>query len=141
MIELLITMAVLAILASIAVPAYNSYVLKSHRTDATTALLDLASMEERFFSTQNFYSATATDLGYTAFPVTVGSGYYQISAPTVTAAVAPTALAPAGTPAAFTITATPVGTQVNDSTCASFTISSTGAQTATPAANAATCWN
>ena len=145
LVELVVTMGILAIIASIAIPSYNSYVLKSHRTEAKTALLDMASMEERFFSTQNVYSTTATDLGYTTFPVTIGNGNvngdYQIAAPNVTAAVAPTAAVPAGTPASFTITATAVNTQANDSTCTTFTISSTGAQTATPAANAATCWN
>src|SRR5208283_4009558 len=56
LIELIIVMVIVAIMASIAIPSYNSYVLKSHRTEAKTALLDLASMEERYFSTQNVYS-------------------------------------------------------------------------------------
>ena len=84
LIELVIVMVIVAIMASIAIPSYNSYVLKSHRTEAKTALLDLASMEERYFSTQNVYSLLATDLGYPgAWPVTVGSGYYQVQAPVV----------------------------------------------------------
>ncbi len=64
LIELIIVMVIVAIMASIAIPSYNSYVLKSHRTEAKTALLDLASMEERYFSTQNVYSLLTTDLGY-----------------------------------------------------------------------------
>src|SRR5271155_5243504 len=75
LIELVITMVIVAILASIAIPAYNSYILKSHRTEAKTALLDMASLEERYFTTQNVYSTAATDLGYSGWPAVVGSGY------------------------------------------------------------------
>src|ERR1700692_3674911 len=90
LVELVVTMVIAAILAAIAIPAYSNYVRKARRADAKSALLDLASLEERFYSTQNIYSSTSTDLGYAAFPATVGSGYYQIAAPTVVAAVAPT---------------------------------------------------
>lgn len=134
LLELVITMVIVAILASIAIPAYNSYILKSHRTDAKSALLDLASMEERYFSTQNVYSTTNTDLGYTtAWPVTVGSGYYQIQQPVVTVAAPPTALAPAGAPASYVLVAVPAPTsvQVNDTACQSFTLTSSGVQSAT----------
>jgi type IV pilus assembly protein PilE len=136
-------MVVGAILVGIAIPSYSNYVLRSHRTEAKTALLDLASMEERYFSTQNVYSTLTTDLGYTgAWPITVGGGYYQVQAPVVVAAVAPTALSPGGTPSTFSITAVPIGTQVNDAACASFTITSAGVPTATgtdPTPNV-TCW-
>jgi type IV pilus assembly protein PilE len=144
LIELVVAMVIAAILAAIAIPGYSSYVRKSRRTDAKTALLDLASLEERFFSTQNYYSATATDLGYTAWPATIGSGYYQISAPVVVAAVAPTTLAPAGSPATFSITAVPVPTndQAKDTQCTSFTVTSGGGQSALSGTTDATqtCW-
>ena len=144
LLELIIVMVIVAIMASIAIPSYNSYVLKSHRTEAKTALLDLASMEERYFSTQNVYSLLTTDLGYSgAWPVTVGSGYYQVQAPVVVPAVPPTAAVPGGTPATFSVTALPIGVQLNDAACASFTITSAGVKTATgtdPNANV-DCWN
>ena len=146
--ELMITLAIAAILASIAVPAYNSYILKSHRTEAKSALLDMASMEERYFTTQNSYSTATTDLGYSGpWPVTVGSGYYWIQdpTPTVIPATAPTALNPAGIPASFSLTAVPVpgNMQTEDLACQSFTVSSNGQKTATgndPNANT-DCWN
>ena len=40
--ELMITVAIIAILARFAYPSYQQYILKSHRADAKTALLDLA---------------------------------------------------------------------------------------------------
>jgi type IV pilus assembly protein PilE len=49
LIELMTVVVVLAILASIAVPAYRSYLLRSHRTDATIALLRIQAAQEKFF--------------------------------------------------------------------------------------------
>jgi len=143
LIELVVVMVIVAILAAITIPAYSNYVRQARRTDAKSALLDLASLEERFYSTQNAYSANATDLGYTAWPATVGSGYYQVAAPTVVAAVAPSALAPAGTPASFSFTATPLGDQTKDTACTSFTVTSGGGQSALSGTtdNTQTCWH
>ena len=145
LIELVITMLIVAILAAIAIPGYNSYVRKSRRTEIKTALLDMASLEERYFSTNQTYSSTAGDLGYTAFPATLASGFYTISAPAVTAASVPTAATPGGIPAVFTLTGTYVaGTdQAKDTQCASFTVTSGGIQSATNSGgtdNTATCW-
>ncbi|MBW4052211.1 MAG: type IV pilin protein [Proteobacteria bacterium] len=134
LIELMITVVVVAILAAIAIPSYESYVEKSRRTDAKTALLDLATREQRYYSVTNTFTASAQDLGYgTAFPVTVGSGYYSVNV-----------LAPAGAnPPTFTITATPIGSQTADTQCASFTVDNTGKQSALDSSNGdstATCW-
>jgi type IV pilus assembly protein PilE len=138
LIELVVTMVVAAVLAAIAIPSYLSYTRQSRRTEAKAALLDMASLEERYFSTQNVYSSTSTDLGYSgAWPVTVGSGYYQIGAPTIVAATVPTAGAPAGTPATYSLTAVPVGDQLKDP-CQSFTVTSGGVQSSTPAGTS--CW-
>lgn len=139
LIELLIAMVILAILASIAIPSYRAYVLRSHRTDAKSALLDMASLEERFFSTNNSYSQTPSDLGYTgAVPFNIGNGYYQITALTAVAATPP-AGGINGTPATYAITASAIGNQVNDALCLTFTVNSAGQQTATPDP-AGDCW-
>jgi type IV pilus assembly protein PilE len=142
-------MVIASILAAIAIPSYSSYIQKSRRTEAKSALLTMASLEERFFSTNNTYSSTPSDLGYTgavpfpgAAPFPVGSGYFNITSINVNPAVAPINATSVGTPASYTITATAIGTQANDKACATFTISSTGQQTATgTGANASTvCW-
>ncbi len=140
LIELMITVAVAAILVMIAVPAYTSQTQKSRRTDARTALLDLASREESFLALNNAYTTVLGNLGYpaaAAVPYTVGSGYYQITAINVTAAAV-------GVLPTFNITAVPIGTQVNDLQCQSFTITNAGLQSAvdnTGANSTATCWN
>ena len=80
LIELMITIVIATVLLTIAIPSYQSQIRKSRRTEAKTALLDLAAREERYLSTNSAYTTNNTGLGYTlVFPQTVGSGYYQIS--------------------------------------------------------------
>jgi type IV pilus assembly protein PilE len=132
LIELMVTVGIVAILASIAVSSYSNQVQKSRRTDARNAILDLAGREEKLYSTNNAYSQLPSDLGYggTGWPVLIGSGYYNISVVATNAAAGST----------YTITATPAGAQVKDTTCTSLFVDQTGAQNATPTANTATCW-
>jgi type IV pilus assembly protein PilE len=139
LIELVVAMVVAAILAAIAIPSYSNYVRKSRRTEAKTVLLDLASLEERFYSTNNSYTSTPAQLGYATLPFNTASNYYSIAQTTFTPAVGATAAIPAGTPAYFLFTATPLGNQLNDAGCTSFTIDSAGVQGAT-GTDAANCW-
>jgi type IV pilus assembly protein PilE len=141
LVEMMIVVLIVAILGSIAVPAYNSSVRKSRRTEAKTALSDFAAREERLYATQNVYSTDPVALGYTAaggnWPVSTGS-YYQIELPTVNGAV----LTATGTiPPTFTVTVdpSPGSTQLSDTACATFTVTNTGAQTAT-GTNPTSCW-
>jgi type IV pilus assembly protein PilE len=134
LIELLIVVAIIAILAAIAIPQYNTSVRKSRRTEAKSAVLDLAGREERYFNTNNAYSSTPSDLGYgpvgSTFPETIGSGYYQVS-------VAVTAGVPPVLPT-YTITAVPItADQLRDTTCLFFSVTNTGVQSAT---TMPTCW-
>ncbi|HEX5208338.1 MAG TPA: type IV pilin protein [Steroidobacteraceae bacterium] len=139
LIELMITVVIATILMSIAIPLYQHQVREARRTDARSALSDLASREERYYAIKNVYSTTATDLGYPNWPETIGGGYYQVTAPTVVAATATT-------PASFSITATPIAGkgQDKDTDCASFTVTSTGQNTSLNSASADStpiCWN
>ena len=142
LIEIVVAMLIIAILGTIALSSYINQSRKSRRTEARTALLDLAGREERNFSTRNAYSQLQDELGYSAtaatpFPVTVGSGYYSVNV-TVTAAVP----GPPSVPASYTITATAIGDQLKDTACRTFTLDSTGLQTAITSGGAATttCW-
>ena len=143
LIELVVTMLIAAILAAVAIPAYSNYVRKAHRTDAKNALLDMASLEERFFSTNNYYTANFTDLGYgtNGTSIIVGSGYYSVAQPVIVPASAPTTTSP-GTPATYTIVATAINDQLKDTSCRTYTVTSGGVQSATDSASnpATTCW-
>jgi type IV pilus assembly protein PilE len=136
LIELMITVAVLGILATIAATSYQSQIQRSRRTDARSALLDLAGREEKLFSTTNAYSATPSDLGYAAagvpFPIVIGSGYYNVNI--VAAAAVPPALP------TYTITATAINTQLSDGACQTLTLDQTGLQGSTGTGTAAACW-
>jgi type IV pilus assembly protein PilE len=131
LIELMITVAIAATLAAIAFPAYNIQIRKSRRTEARTALLDLAARAERMYSvTNSYWDATnqllPVDLGYLstdAWPLPVGAGYYQIRLSNSSATT-------------FTFTATAIGAQAQDTQCATFSVDNTGNQTATDP----TCW-
>ena len=136
LIELMITVAIIGILVAVALPAYNQSVMKSRRSDAKAAVLDLAQREERYLSTANQYTTSAPALNYGAgstFPINVYSGstsYYQLQQPT---------LGPTGT-ISFTVTAMPVGVQLTkDTQCGSFSVDSTGLQT-TGTGNVTDCW-
>jgi type IV pilus assembly protein PilE len=135
LVELLVAMVIAAILAAVAIPAYSNYVRKARRTDAKTALLDMASLEERYFSVNNSYTTTATALGYASFPVTVGSGSGEYTIPTPTIVAATTTAA-----ATFSLTATATGDQAKDTLCATFTLTSAGQQTSSDTTNNS-CWH
>lgn len=131
LVELMVTVAIVAILATIATTSYTSQIRKSRRTDARSAVLDLAGREEKLFSTTNAYSALPADLGYAgAWPLPVGSGYYKVS------------VTVGNPPIIYTVTATPdpAGPQAADADCQSLSVDQAGNQTSSPAANAALCW-
>jgi type IV pilus assembly protein PilE len=133
LIELMVAVAIVGILATIAATSYQSQVQKSRRTDARSALLDLAGREEKLFSTTNAYSATPSDLGYAgALPILVGSGYYSVNI------VAPAAVPPALP--TYTLTATAINAQVSDTACRTLTLDQTGLQGSTGTGTPATCW-
>ncbi|MBM4195896.1 MAG: prepilin-type N-terminal cleavage/methylation domain-containing protein [Gammaproteobacteria bacterium] len=57
--ELMVTVAIAATLAGIGIPSYREYVRRANRADATTALLSLASAQERFYLANNTYASAA----------------------------------------------------------------------------------
>ena len=99
-IELLITVSIVAILASVALPAYNNTLVRANRAAAQAYLLDLANREEQYLLDARTYTITVNDL--LAPPATVSSNY------TVTIAV------PSGSTIAnaYKITAAPVATSI-----------------------------
>lgn len=124
LIELMVAVAIVAILTVIAIPQYTKYVMQSRRPDAKQALLDLAAREERYYTLNNTYTTSATALGYAAFPVALGSNAtdYLLS---VTAATATT----------YSAQAVPQGSQASDS-CGTYTLDNLGNQ----GAGTSNCW-
>jgi type IV pilus assembly protein PilE len=138
LVELMVAVAVVAILATIAAGTYSAQVQKARRTDARSAIMDLAGREEKLFSTTNAYSSVPANLGYVgaAFPLNVGSNYYQINV------VVPDPAQAALTPTTYIITATPIGPQASDTQCTSLSVNQLGVQTFTTAGGGTqqNCW-
>jgi type IV pilus assembly protein PilE len=140
LIELMIAVAIIGILVKLAYPAYTQSVLKSHRAEAKAALLDLASREERYFSTTNTFTTSAPALGYSSTatltasaPLSVQAGnaiYYKLSVALDSTASAPN----------FTATATAVNNQVGDTKCKDFSLTQAGVQSVNGTDTAANCW-
>lgn len=122
LIELMIVVVIVGILASIAIPAYGRYVMRAKRTDATSALLQIAAAQERFYLQNNTYSGDPAALGIAGTP----DNLYAL---TITGANA----------AGYTATATAQGSQAADTDCATFSINQLGQRTATGADGDA-CW-
>ena len=64
LIELMLVLVIVGILAAVAYPSFQRYVIRGKRTQAQAALLQLMQQQERYFSQNNTYlafSAAATD--------------------------------------------------------------------------------
>lgn len=58
LIELMITVVIIGIIAAFAIPGYQNYVKQARRSDATIALTQAATRQERFFTECNWYAAS-----------------------------------------------------------------------------------
>jgi len=131
LIEVMITVAIVGILAAIAYPSYQQYVLRSHRSEGMALLSEAAARMERYYAQNSTYaSATPSRLG---LPANSANGYYSLSLGNPTATT-------------YNLSATPQNAQAQDTACGTLTLDSTGLRGAagtTATANAAVvsnCW-
>jgi type IV pilus assembly protein PilE len=129
LIELMITVAIVGILAAIAYPSYTDHIRKARRADAQAALLELAQFMERHYSLNNSYldGGAAPTLPFTEAPKDGGTKFYDLSF-----SAGPTATS-------FTLQAAPKGGMAGDP-CGNLRISNTGQKTRTGSADASQCW-
>ncbi len=64
LVEVMVTVAIIAILASVAIPAYQDQIRKARRSDGQSLLLDIAQQQERFLTANSTYTQNMNDLGY-----------------------------------------------------------------------------
>ena len=137
LIELVIVVAIVAILTAIAIPQYRKYVQKSNRATAKSALLDLARREETYYSTNNSYTLNLTSLGYSS----ITNNQIQVpnsSNPTYN--IGFTAPASSGSSAAtYTVSATPTGSQTGDG-CGTYSVDYLGNQLPATTSGGSSCW-
>lgn len=126
LIELMVVLVIVAIIAAIALPSYQSRVQESRRTAAKTALMDLASREESYYSLNNTYASQLSALNYgnvssnTVAVPSSSQNYYTLAISSVNNS---------GTPPTFVLTATPTpgSVQAGDS-CQTYQLGSSGTQ-------------
>ena len=130
LIEVMITVAIVAILASIAIPSYSAYITRSKIAEATTALLSQRTKMEQFFQDQRTYAGAC--LPNTVAPLPAGLKYFTIDC---------------GVPTATTYTITATGGTAGDGSMTGFTFSINEGNTRTTVAvpagwtlPAGNCW-
>lgn len=145
LLELMITVAIIGIIAAIAYPNYQSQVERSRRTDATTALLALAQVQERIMAVCGEYASGGIDDSVTCggntneVGVNTGIGLGQTDTDSEGGFYA---LAVEGDADSYILTATATGSQVNDEECATFTLTELGIKSSADADDASSgdCW-
>ncbi len=65
LLEMMIVVAVIALLAAIALPNYTSYLIRAKRTDAMESLTEVMNQQQRFLTRNRTYTDDLADLGYT----------------------------------------------------------------------------
>ncbi|RKZ86855.1 MAG: type IV pilin protein [Gammaproteobacteria bacterium] len=139
LIELIITVAIIGILATIALPSYQESIAKTRRADAQTGLYGLANAMQRFFTENNTFCgaevggvtgtcATGTPRIYTSsIPGDGGTAYYNLSISAVSQTT-------------YTLTAIRSSIMTNDK-CGNFTLTNTGVRgLASNTVQLSTCW-
>ncbi|MFC4307624.1 type IV pilin protein [Steroidobacter flavus] len=105
LIELMITVVIVAILATVALPSYRQYVIRANRAAAKEAMMDIANRQQQFLLAHRGYADKTAFVatGYT-LPPEVSSHYTWTMAP----------IAGLGARPSFLITFTPTGSQASD---------------------------
>ena len=121
LIELVVTVAIVGILAAIAYPSYIEYVQQSRRADCKAVMLTYVNALERRFSTDNAYPDSLD--GYSCAS-SDGSATYDLE------------LDVAADGSSYTLSATPAGSQSQDK-CGTLSVTNTGTKDAT---GTGSCW-
>lgn len=133
LVELLVAMAALGILATIALPAFFEQLARARRTDVQAALLEDAAYMQHYYAAHNAYADTpAPQLPFASSP-RLGSASYAI-----------TVNVPGTDPTSFVLTATRAGAMSSDA-CGDFTYDNLGRRDLVPGTFAAgrsaeRCW-
>jgi type IV pilus assembly protein PilE len=134
LIELMVVIAVVAVLANIALATYRSYILRANRTEGRMALLSTQVAQEKFFLQNNSY---AQDIPTVIAAPPAGLGI-NLTVGGVTSGGNYTLSFSAVTPNSYTLQAVATGNQTKDTAaCLTFTINDQGQRTP---ADSTGCW-
>mgnify|MGYP001814875823 CR=1 FL=1 len=137
LIELMIVVAIVAIVMAIAFPSYERYIVTTKRAVAQNALLQVADRQQQFFMDNKRFAANLANLGFAANPWVVdddgsstvagdGDAVYSVTLTNVTQTT-------------WTATAAPLHGQLSrDTSCGSLSITQAGAKSSSGGGN--NCW-
>ncbi len=127
LIELMITVAIVAILVAIAYPSYVQYIVRSNRSAAESFMQEVAAAQERFLLDNRAYAPDLTTLQYASnVPANVAANYTFL-------------LTASSVPPSYQLVASPQNSQqANDTACGQLTLTNTGSKTAS--GSASNCW-
>lgn len=126
--ELMIVVVIVGILASVGYPAYREHTIRAARSEGRGALLEAASRQEQFFLDNKSY---ADDLADLSLPQNTEHDKYQIAVDDESG--------DCPIESCYALTATPLGRQLDDTSCGNLTLNSNGTKGATGDAPDA-CW-
>jgi type IV pilus assembly protein PilE len=126
LIELMIVVAIIAVLAAIAIPSYENYVRTTRRSVATGCVQEMAQQMERRFTTNLNYNTTTTlpSLGCVTPIASFYDFAFDAGEPTVNT---------------YKLVATPQGGQANDG-CGTLTLNEKGSKNASGNPDVTKCW-
>ena len=132
LIELMLVIAIVAVLAAIALPSYRQHVIKANRTAAQGFTMDVATREHQILlDSRNYVSVAANDFpnkpsdaspGVSLIPPKETVGNYTFTVTAVNTATPPT----------FVVTGVAVGPQASDGSLGNLTLDQAGAKFPTP---------
>lgn len=130
LIELMITVAIIAVLAAVAMPSYQDYLRKGRRADAQSYLQEIAARQQHFLADRRAYSTSIT-----AAP---GAGGLGLSVPSSVSPFYDVNLATDNTasPPTFVVSAAPKGSQAVEK-CGTLSLNARGVKAAS---GSGTCW-
>ncbi|MBD8871986.1 type IV pilin protein [Rhodanobacter sp. DHB23] len=146
LLELMIVLAIVALLAAIALPSYSRYVVRTNRAAATACLSEYANYMERYYTTNLRYDEAPAASGTAAAVANPVAG----AAPTLVLDCATASQtgnnyrysAPAVSATGYTLDAEPINAQqTRDTQCGTLTLDQTGARNVVGGTNTAEqCW-
>jgi type IV pilus assembly protein PilE len=125
LIEVMITLVIVAVLMMVAVPMYENSMMKSRRLDGMRDLMELASRQERFYAQYSRYTDDVeTAAGLNLNRTESSEGYYDVSV-TECAGKDDDDFS-----ACYVISAVPKGVQTGDLSCGTLSVNSLGQRSA-----------